>query len=496
MKHLFANAPDWLIEKLAHKQAQPSSDFDELLKRYGQPFYCPNGDEVSMLNQTFWAGLYALEHTGFFDYKEKTFYLYSPDTGLYVEISINTIKQQIAVRILEASRELNLPSLEKKRSNHLLDSILAQLKGVMERPNTVAKNHPFIHVANGVIIFNPDGTTDFTSFSPIYFSKNRSPLVYKPGAKCPRFLKELLNSAVSPENALLIQKVVGCFLLGNNPIQRILILDGLPERGKSQLVLVIQKIIGIENVTELRTKHLSERFELFRYRRKKLLVGVDVPGRFLSEKGAYVLKGLVGGDLFDAEQKGGTGSFQIQGNFGIVIVSNSRLQVHLDGDVGAWRRRLLIVRFEAPPPTRKIPNFADVLIQEEGPGILNWALEGAQLLLNDIATYGDIRLNETQRNIVDALLSESDSLRNFLSKCVIKAVDNDLPIYEIVEAYAQFCPQQGWNPKPITIIHRELPQLMLELFAVSKSHSVSRNGKDVNGFRGVKLVNPGAMPWH
>ena len=61
----------------------------------------------------------------------------------------------------------------------------------------------------------------------------------------------------------------------------------------------------------------------------------------------------------DAEQKGGTGSFQIQGNYCIVITSNSRLQVKLDGDVEAWRRRLLIVRFEGTSvPEKKIPKLA------------------------------------------------------------------------------------------------------------------------------------------
>jgi len=42
-----------------------------------------------------------------------------------------------------------------------------------------------------------------------------------------------------------------------------------------------------------------------------------------------VLKGLVGGDWFDAEQKGGTGSFQLQGTFNALITSNARLRVRL-----------------------------------------------------------------------------------------------------------------------------------------------------------------------
>ena len=42
----------------------------------------------------------------------------------------------------------------------------------------------------------------------------------------------------------------------------------------------------------------------------------------------------------------GTGSFPMQGNFCVIVTSNARLRVRLYGDVNAWRRRLLIVRYE------------------------------------------------------------------------------------------------------------------------------------------------------
>ena len=124
-------------------------------------------------------------------------------------------------------------------------------------------------------------------------------------------------------------------MLGNNLIQKLLILDGKPGRGKSTLALIIQKLVGQINVTELRTRHLSERFELFRYL-KRIFLWVWTPGQFLSEKGAYVIKGLVGGDCFDAEQKCGTGSFPFQGNFCILITSNCVAGAP-DGDTGAWK---------------------------------------------------------------------------------------------------------------------------------------------------------------
>ena len=215
---------------------------------------------------------------------------------------------------------------------------------------------------------------------------------------------------------------------------------------------------------------------------------------FLTSKGAPVIKGLVGGDWFDAEQKGGTGSFQIQGKFNMLMTSNCRLKVKLQGDVGAWRRRMLIVRYEAPPPKRKVPDFGALLIREEGPGILNWALHGLGQLLTDIEETGDIRLTPRQEGVVDSLLAESDSLRFFLQDSVGCESGSDLTVGEIVQGYAHYCPDKGWDPLPESQIARQLPTLMLELFKTVKSNSCQREGKSARGFRGVAFTNPEVLP--
>jgi phage/plasmid-associated DNA primase len=201
-----------------------------------------------------------------------------------------------------------------------------------------------------------------------------------------------------------------------------------------------------------------------------------------------VLKGLVGGDWFDAEQKGGTGNFQLQGTFNVMITSNARLRVRLQGDVGAWKRRLTIVRYEAPPPAKKVPDFGAYLVRTEGSGILNWALLGAQKVLAEIPDEGgDLALTERQRDLVDSLLAESDSLRHFLQECVAVDETADATVTELVEAYAAYCPERKWQAMPITEVHAKLETLMLDLFGVTKRHDVKRNDKNQRGFGGVRL---------
>ena len=95
----------------------------------------------------------------------------------------------------------------------------------------------------------------------------------------------------------------------------------------------------------------------------------------------------------------------------------------------------MIIRFEAPAPAKKIPDFKDVLIREEGSGILNWALQGLGMLLKDIETHGDIRLTDTQEKIVDGLLAESEACGFLVENAVDESAD--LSATEIVEAYAE-----------------------------------------------------------
>lgn len=472
---------------------------DPIIRRYGVPVFFTKPDSnstcyVKGINEAYWAALYADENIVLHEPDERTFFHYDIETGAYSVISPEVIKDVISYRMLEVSRqEASMSLLENQRTERNLNAITSRLKGVVEHRHAFTDRPRAVHLANCMLQLD-GGEFKPCAFAPEFRSRNRSPIIFDPTAACPRFTNELLLPAVHPEDAILLQKMAGQCLLGTNLIQRFVILDGEPGRGKSQYGIVLQALIGRENVTQLRTDHLNERFELFRFLRRTLLVGVDVDANFLSSKGAPVIKGLVGGDWFDAEQKGGTGSFQFQGKFNILMTSNCRLKVKLQGDVGAWRRRMLIVRYEAPPPKVKIPNFGEMLVREEGPGILNWALQGLHSLLCDIEETGDIRLTPRQAGVVDSLLAESDSLRFFLRENVVKESGCDLSVGEIIQAYAHFCPDQGWDPLPESQIGRQLPTLMLEMFQVVKSNNCQRDGKSARGFRGVTFINPEILP--
>ena len=307
----------------------------------------------------------------------------------------------------------------------LLDSFTAPLRGHVERPEAFARNGRIIHLKNGMLHLDHDGA-ELHEFSPDYYSRNVCPFSWEPTAECPRFKSELLASALEPEDISLLQRWCGSLLLGRNLAQKIMLLTGTPGGGKSTLLEIIEAIVGPANVVQLRTEHLSERFELSRFLRKTMLSGKDVPGHFLQTAGAHVLKALVGHDLLSAERKSSNSEFQIRGEFGVAVSCNSRLRVRLDGDVDAWRRRLLIVGYEKPKPRERVIDFAKKLLAEEVSGILRWMVEGAIMHLRECDTLSDYELTDDQEGRVDQLLAESDSIRHFVTERIESAKGADL----------------------------------------------------------------------
>lgn len=267
-----------------------------------------------------------------------------------------------------------------------------------------------------------------------------------------------------------------------------MILTGTPGGGKSTLLEIIEAVIGPANVCQLRTEHLSNRFELSRFLRKTTLSGKDVKGNFLQTEGAHVLKALVGHDLLSAERKGSNIEFQIKGEFGVAVSCNSRLRVKLDGDVDAWRRRLLIIRYEKLKPKERILDFAEKLLTEEASGILHWMVDGAIMHLGECDTMGEYRLTEAQEDRVDQFLAESDSIRHFVIDRIEEAPDCDLTTTEIVSAYFDYCVESGWVAFSSREVEMALPDMMLELFHSARSAHIQRPSGRQKGYPRVALA--------
>jgi P4 family phage/plasmid primase-like protien len=334
-------------------------------------------------------------------------------------------------------------------------------------------------------MIKPRTKTNHHTFSPDYHSRNQTPIVYDPAAQCPRFRGELLEPMLPQDDIEILQRYCGQCLLGVNITQTFLVLTGTAGGGKGTIINLIRLIIGEDNCVEMRTEHLGERFELARFIGKTFLTGSDVPSDFLQKKGAGKIKSLCGWDLLCAEIKGVTEPIPMIGNFNMVITANSRLKVNVDGDIDAWRRRMLWITFEKPRPANPIPDFAGVLLCEEGPGILNWMIEGAVKLLQDGFPSDSLSSKRVER-----LLQESNSIYGFLTTCVEKTdFKANITADELVSKYNNWCLTNDWEPFVGLTGRRKLIKGLETLFHVTLVHSIDREG-DQRGFNGVRFKEP------
>ena len=159
------------------------SPFEELVEKHGDPYYLKKG-ELTGINESFWAALLDAECIQLYEPTEKCFYRYDDLTGLYKDISVDVIKQEISRRMLEISRENNIDALQRKRSMAVLNNIAGHLRGICEKRNAFDRSkRKIVHLLNGVLEFKSDNEADLLGFSPEFYSRNQSPIPYDEAAQ-------------------------------------------------------------------------------------------------------------------------------------------------------------------------------------------------------------------------------------------------------------------------------------------------------------------------
>ncbi|MEI7773367.1 MAG: phage/plasmid primase, P4 family [Verrucomicrobiota bacterium] len=461
---------------------------DLLAEQYGPAYKFESGLKI---NEFHFAAKFKTEWRVLWEPLEREFYSYDAATGLWKSVSTETLKFQLGLDLKRVSDQTGVDDFNFIRTDGRMGGLINTLKGMVEEKDAFKKNaNKVIHCSNGMLALD-SSPPELRTFHPDYRSRNASPFAFAPEAECPEFINGLLRPALSEEDIELLQLWAGSVLLGQNPAQRLMIIMGTPGGGKSTVIEVIEKVIGEQNVAQIRTEHLGKQFEMFKFLGKTLLTGKDVDPDFLNERHASIIKALVGGDLLDAEKKNGNEQFQLRGCFNVAITCNARLTVRLKGDVGAWERRILLLQYDRPKPEKRIADYASKLIREEGSGILNWLIEGALKYLVEVEEFGDIRLTPSQSERVDRLLKESDSLRQFVETRVVKAPLDDLTGEELRTGYLDFCEEMGWRSFEKREVNAAMGDLMMQVHKVRQRHDISRGMETKRGFKGVKLVEGG-----
>ncbi|MEI7808561.1 MAG: phage/plasmid primase, P4 family [Verrucomicrobiota bacterium] len=456
---------------------------DPVFIQYGPPFL-GEGNKI-IVNQRAVAAKCAQLHQIKYDETLKAFQRYDVKQGLWVSLHEVHACRLMGDLLLDLGEEFGHQEAVFQGKTALLKSLCEMLK-IYRFECAVHPTTGLFHASNGILNLNGD-KPKLVPHAPEYPFVISSGIHYDPKARCPRFLDEFLGEALGVDDIELAQKYCGSMLLGANTCHGILLIRGTPGGGKSTLVSVIEKMLSETNVAHLRTKHLNGRFETSAFLGKRVLVGKDVPGDTLSENGARLLKSLVGGDLLQAEIKYNPTKQMLRGNFHVVIASNTNLRIALDGDAGAWHRRLLVVDFDREKPAKPISDYADVLIANEASGILTWLVEGAMKFKAEMEAEGKLAQSKKQMQRVDALLYDSDSVDSFIEQRLVEDKKADVSSEELLVDYHETCNEQGWRAVSGQEFKRRVPDLICHRFLLHRRNDIMRDKRSVRGYKGLTL---------
>jgi P4 family phage/plasmid primase-like protien len=425
---------------------------------------------------------------------ENRFYTYSKDLGIFIQASEEDISARLSDLLLSCARackeDCDVDALEfGLRDSAALTGVVKRAKSLCMMPDNYFSSgmEEFLPVGNGILRIS-DRT--LLPFSPKHHFRNKLAVDYVPGARCPIFQNVLLGNSLDSDDISLLQRWCGLALVGRNKSQAMLILSGTAGAGKGTFVRVLKGIIGEANIGSLRTEQLGQRFEIGRLIDRTLLYGADVPANFLSNENASILKSLTGGDPITVELKSSMAAPSITCEFNIVTTSNSRLVVHLEGDVAAWQRRLKIVHYSKPKPANAIPDLDREILQNESSGVLNWMMDGLYALR---AANWQLALSPEQKSRVDELLLESDSVNEFFKDCCIAdSAAEGLTITDAFSAYSDYCSDRGWTGLSRNPFGRDSQEIVQRTFRLAVRHDIKgTDGKKQRGWKGFRLKGEG-----
>jgi putative DNA primase/helicase len=286
------------------------------------------------------------------------------------------------------------------------------------------------------VVKSPDPNRDFhsrsTSFGPQRLSTPR----------WDRFLTDTFgDDAEGREMIGYLQLLLGYSITGDVGGQVLPFLFGSGKNGKSVLLDVLVKLLG-DYADAAPPGFLMERAyeghptDLAELHGRRVIVCSEVkPGDTFDEAR---VKLLTGGDRIKARRMR-QDFFSFQPTHKLWLLGNHRPEVGTGG-FAFWRRMRLIPFERVVPNDRKIDNLADLLVTEEGPGILGWLIDGARRYL---AGNRDLTGPEQVRIATTAYAQTEDHTGRFYEERCRLGSDLRAEQAALYAAYRAWCRNEG-----------------------------------------------------
>jgi P4 family phage/plasmid primase-like protien len=293
---------------------------------------------------------------------------------------------------------------------------------------------------NGLLIMDgKSGRSKLISHTPRYFSLTRLPYDYDAGADCPkwrRFLTEVMEG--DDERIELLRQWAGYLLMPDNLRQKFLLIAGSGRNGKTVFTSVLERMVGLDNVSHVPLCQFSNQFALSGTLGKVLNSSSESSG-VLDKFAETTLKSYTSGDrmTFQRKYKEPVHDFPTAK----IMISTNQLPQFTDKSSGIWRR-LLFVPFERSiAEHQQNPNLIEELSTELG-GIFNWAFEGLKSLMQ----AGRFTMPKKCSMAIEQYRRDVNPARAFLLDNYAAGLDyGGLPAQEVYACYVRYCQDNGFR---------------------------------------------------
>lgn len=313
--------------------------------------------------------------------------------------------------------------------------------------------------AHPMLLNTPSGTVDLTTgaqrpHAPAEHHTKITAVGYDPAMSTPRwdrFLTDTFGGNVDLIDYL--QRIIGYACTGRVTHHILPFLHGAGANGKSVLTSVITRLLGDYAITLPANVLIAAKYghdsELARLAGARLATCSELPedGRFDEQK----IKMLTGGDRITARFLY-SNPFEFTPSHTLILSGNHQPTVKMGGN-SFWRRLRLIPFEHIVPENARIDGLDDILIRDEGPGILAWMIEGAA------AAMGGLRDPQSVLDATAGYEAEEDSFGQFVEDCLHLAPGSQMVKIEGTKlrgAYASWCRANGISEVSAQAFGREM----------------------------------------
>lgn len=235
-----------------------------------------------------------------------------------------------------------------------------------------------------------------------------------------------------------LRMVAGMALFGRVYEEGIILAYGAGKNGKSTLFNALAAVLGAYagtlDIAVLTTDRQNRGAALATLRGKRLVIAGELEeGKRLS---VSTLKQISSTDPLTVEAKYRSPE-TIVPSHSLVLFTNHLPRVG-STDEGTWRR-LKVVPFNSRI-ARGIPNYAEKLVEEAGPAILAWAIQGAMMFAQN--GYR-LPVPEVVEEATDEYRQRENWLENFLEECCVMEPDARAPAGELYKEYREWAQRSG-----------------------------------------------------